>query len=108
MKKGTLFQQKVWKAMDLIPKGKVTTYKEIAKFLNTKAYQAVGSAVGKNPNAPKTPCHRVVNSDGRVGNYSGKGGVKRKIELLKNEGVEVKEGKIADFKNKMFYFNKSS
>ncbi len=88
------FSEKVWEALYEIPKGKVTSYKEIAKKLRTKAYRAVGTAVGKNPNAPKCPCHRVVNSDRKIGNYSGKGGVKTKIKLLKGEGVRVIDGKI--------------
>ena len=100
----TTFQKRVWKALELIPRGKVTTYKEIAKYLNTKAIRAVGSAVGKNPYAPKVPCHRVVLSSGRVGNYSGNGGVEKKIELLSSEGVEVEGDKIVDFKEKLFKY----
>ncbi|HLD02824.1 MAG TPA: MGMT family protein [Candidatus Nanoarchaeia archaeon] len=88
------FSEKVWEALYEIPEGKVTSYKEIAKKLKTKAYRAVGTAVGKNPYAPKCPCHRVINSDGKIGNYSGKGGVKTKIRLLKEEGVSVIDGKI--------------
>ena len=100
----TNFQKRVWEALKLIPKGKVTTYKEIAKFLNTKAVRAVGSAVGKNPYAPKVPCHRVVKSNGQVGNYSGGNGVETKIELLTKEGVEIKDNKIVDFENRLFKF----
>ena len=91
---GSTFQIRVWQLIAKIPKGKVTTYKEIAKALNTKAYRAVGSAVAKNPYAPKVPCHRVVNSNGNIGNYSANGGVAKKIELLKSEGVEIVNNKI--------------
>ena len=91
---GSAFQIRVWQLIAKIPKGKVTTYKEIAKALNTKAYRAVGSAVAKNPYAPKVPCHRVVNSNGNIGNYSANGGVAKKIELLKSEGVEIVDNKI--------------
>jgi len=91
---GSTFQIRVWQLIAKIPKGKVTTYKEIAKALNTKAYRAVGSAVAKNPYAPKVPCHRVVNSNGNIGNYSANGGVAKKIELLKSEGVEIVDNKI--------------
>ena len=89
----TKFQQDVWHLLSKIPKGKVTTYKAIAKVLNTKAYRAVGTAVGKNPNAPKVPCHRVISSNSYIGNYSADGGVKKKIELLESEKLDVKSGK---------------
>jgi len=103
--KATKFQQDVWKLISKIPKGKVTTYKELARALNTKAYRAVGSAVGKNPYAPIVPCHRVINSSGLIGNYSADGGVKKKIELLQSEGVKIKDNKI-DLKKYIYYFDK--
>ena len=90
----TQLQQRVWDALNEIPKGKVTTYGDIAKHLKTKAVRAVGTAVGKNPNAPQCPCHRVVRADGKIGNYSGKGGVNGKIKLLKKEGVMVEDGAV--------------
>jgi O-6-methylguanine DNA methyltransferase len=102
MKQPTAFQKEVWKAIAKIPKGKVTTYGHIAKHLRTKAVQAVGTAVGKNPYAPKIPCHRVVPANGKIGNYSGEGGVEKKVALLQKEGVEVKDGKIVGFEEKLF------
>jgi len=64
------FNKKVWAALQLIPRGKVAIYKEIAKYLEKpKAARAVGNACGKNPDAPRAPCHRVVRSDGRLGGY---------------------------------------
>ena len=54
-----------------------------------KAARAVANAVGKNPNAPKIPCHRVIRSDGSLGGYSGPGGIKTKKKLLKKEGIFV-------------------
>lgn len=101
----TEFQKKVHKALHLIPKGKVTTYAEIAKFLQTKAFRAVGTAIGKNPNAPKCPCHRVVPSSGKIGKYSGKGGIATKIKLLTKEGVFVQDGKIKNFEEVLFRFS---
>ena len=89
----------------MIPKGRVTTYGAIAKYINSRAYQAVGSAVGNNPYAPEIPCHRVVNSDGKIGGYSGDGGIDRKIELLSSEGVYVLDGKIVDFKKHFFDYS---
>lgn len=103
-KKATIFQEKVWEALSLIPCGKVTTYKAVADFLGTKAVRAVGTAVGKNPYAPIIPCHRVVLSDGKVGNYSDVRGVNKKIELLTSEGVFIKDSKIVDFKEKLFIY----
>ena len=91
------FNQKIWNLTTKIPKGKVTTYKILAEKLGTKAYRAVGNAMAANPYAPKVPCHRVVNSDGNVGNYSGKGGKKGKIRMLEKEGIKVKNNKIVDF-----------
>ena len=100
----TPFQQRVYDALLLIPKGRVTTYGAIANFLGTKAFRAVGSAVGKNPNAPAVPCHRVVPQDGCIGNYSAGEGVSTKIALLYSENVFVKAGKIVDFEAMMFQF----
>lgn len=98
------FQENVWKLMKQIPKGKVTTYGQIAKKLGTKAYRAVGSVCKRNPYAPVVPCHRVVKSNGEVGNYSGSGGIKKKISLLKKEGITVRNNKIVDFDKKLFEF----
>lgn len=94
LKRGTVFQNRVWCALNKIPKGKVTTYGLLAKYLKTNAVRAVGTAVGKSPNAPTCPCHRVVRSDGAIGNYSGRGGVKRKIQLLAKEGVQITDNTV--------------
>ena len=88
--KGTQFQLKVWNYLKTIPKGQVRTYLDVAKAINKpKAARAVANAVGKNPNAPKIPCHRVIRSDGSLGGYSGPGGIKTKKKLLKKEGIFV-------------------
>lgn len=88
--KGTDFQKKVWAELLKIPKGKTLTYTELAKKIGKpKAVRAVANAVGANPLAPMIPCHRVVRSDGTLGGYSGKGGIKTKIALLKKEGVNL-------------------
>ena len=88
--KGTDFQIKVWKYLLKIPKGKVKTYKEVAVAIESPySARAVGNAVGKNPYAPKIPCHRVIKSDGSLGGYSGKGGIKTKRKLLKKEGITL-------------------
>ena len=88
--KGTKFQLKVWKYLKTIPKGRVKTYKQVALAINMpKASRAVANACAKNPYAPKIPCHRVIRSDGSIGGYSGKGGIKTKKKLLKKEGIIV-------------------
>lgn len=97
------FQEQVWELLKKIPKGKVTTYKEIAHALNTKAYRAVGNACHNNPYSPVAACHRVVNSDGSIGGFSS--GVKKKIKMLEREGVKVRNGKIVDFKKILFKFS---
>ena len=87
---GTDFQIKVWNAISKIPKGKVKTYKELARLIRKpKASRAVANACGKNPFHIKIPCHRVIRSDGRLGGYSGKGGIKTKRKLLRSEGIFI-------------------
>lgn len=100
----TVFQKQVHKALSEIPRGRVTTYSLLSNHLKTKAVRAVATAVGKNPDYPRVPCHRVVLSDGQIGKYSGTGGVKRKIKLLQQEGVEVESDRIVDFENKLYSF----
>ena len=86
--KGTPFQLKVWNYLKKIPRGKVKTYSEVAKAIGKPlAVRAVANAIGKNPLAPQIPCHRVIRSDGSLGGYSGKGGIKTKRLLLKKEGA---------------------
>ena len=88
--KGTKFQKKVWNYLKTIRKGTVKSYKQVAIAINRpKSTRAVANAVGKNPLAPKIPCHRVIRSDGSLGGYSGKGGLKTKKLLLKREGIIV-------------------
>ena len=70
-----------------VPKGKVTTYRELAHALGTKAYRAVGQAMNRNPELVSVPCHRVIKSNGEVGGYAL--GIDRKKALLKMEGVQV-------------------
>ena len=101
------FDEKVWKLMEKIPRGKVTTYSLIARKLNTRAYRAVGNACRKNPYAPRVPCHRVVRSDGTIGGFSGQTSgktIEKKIRLLRKESVEIKNRKIVDFKKVLFRF----
>jgi len=88
--KGTRFQLRVWNYLKKIPLGSVKTYSQVAKGIGKPlAVRAVANAIGKNPHAPKIPCHRVIRSDGSLGGYSGKGGLKTKKLLLKREGVTL-------------------
>ena len=88
--KGTRFQQRVWDYLKKIPRGSVKTYSQVAKGIGKPlAVRAVANAIGKNPFAPKIPCHRVIRSDGSHGGYSGKGGIKTKKLLLKREGITL-------------------
>ena len=87
---GTLFQLTVWSYLRQIPKGTVKTYSQVANAIGKpSAIRAVASAIGKNPYPPKIPCHRVIRSDGSLGGYSGKGGIKTKKMLLKKEGINL-------------------
>ncbi len=101
------FNEKVWDLMKQIPKGKVTTYKILAEKLGTKAYRAIGNACRNNPYSPLVPCHRVVYSDGRIGGFGGETSgknIEKKIQMLKEEDVKVKNGEIVDLKKILFKF----
>jgi len=96
------FRQQCYELLKLIPKGKVTTYAEIAKALDSKAYRAVGSAMAKNRDLIHTPCHRVVRSNADVGEYAL--GSDKKISLLQEEGLLIENGKVKNFKEVFFSF----
>jgi len=96
----TNFDEAVYEVLRKVPRGSVTTYKNIANALNTKAYRRVGTSLKNNPYAPEVPCHRVVKNDGSIGGFMGHisgSTITKKIELLKSEGVEVINGKVVDF-----------
>ncbi|MBW2967300.1 MGMT family protein [Candidatus Woesearchaeota archaeon] len=104
------FNSQVWELCKQVPRGKVTTYGEIARALGCKAYQAVGNAMNKNPYGAgmyglddnrMVPCHRVVNSDGKLGGFAR--GADAKKELLQREGVAVVDGRV-DLKRHLHRF----
>ena len=83
---GTEFQGKVWNEISKIPYGETRTYKDLAIAIGRpNSSRAVANACGKNPYPPTIPCHRVVRSDGKLGGYSGKGGIEQKRTLLLKE-----------------------
>lgn len=80
----TPFQKNVYGVLKKVPKGKVVTYQDLAQAIGKKgASRAIGSAMRRNPIPLIIPCHRVIRSDGSLGNYSAIGGTKTK-ELLLN------------------------
>ena len=97
------YQQVILRLLAEVPKGKVTTYGDLAKELarrNPKwsplASRAVGTTMRNNPCGPQIPCHRVIKSDGSIGNFRGgeEGAIKEKTEMLRKEGVKISYGNI--------------
>ena len=97
------FSQRCYDIIKLIPKGKVTTYKEVAIALNSTAWRAVGSAMAKNKHIVVVPCHRVVRSDGNIGQYAL--GENIKSALLMSEGIEIENGKVKNLSQYMHTFS---
>lgn len=82
----TINSEDVYNMLLTIPKGKVSTYGDLAKALgNPAASRHIGRILSQNPNPIKVPCHRVVMSNGKIGGYAF--GTQKKKELLQNEGV---------------------
>jgi methylated-DNA-[protein]-cysteine S-methyltransferase len=97
------FDERCYDLLLKIPKGKVTTYKKMAEALDIKAYRAVGQAMNRNTCLVEVPCHRVVKSNGEVGGYAG--GLARKTELLREEGVEVSDNGQINLSEFLHYFS---
>lgn len=81
---GTIFQQKVWSAMNEIPYGKTWSYGDVARSVGTRAFRAVGQACKRNPLPIIIPCHRVIASDGNIGGFFGNIELKRKLLAHEN------------------------
>lgn len=92
LRAGMTFNQKVWALTARVPRGKVTTYAEIARKLGTRGYRAVGNALNRNPYAPAVPCHRVVGSSGALTGFFH--GIEKKREMLRKEGVALKASRV--------------
>ena len=96
-------EEKVYKKLLEVPKGKVTTYGELAKAIGLKNGQRViGRIMNKNPYPVIVPCHRVIKSNGKIGGYAW--GEKVKSKMLSNEGIKIKDGKILDAENTIYRF----
>jgi O-6-methylguanine DNA methyltransferase len=89
------FSETVYQILRTVPKGKVVTYGQLAELSGKpKAARAIGMLMAKNPDAPHTPCHRVVASDGSLHGYSGGDGLPTKMKMLVDEGVAIKNNKV--------------
>jgi methylated-DNA-[protein]-cysteine S-methyltransferase len=87
------FEEAVYSKIKEIPKGRVTTYKEVAVAIGKPgASRAVGNALNRNPHPIEVPCHRVVKSDLTIGGFAR--GTKEKKKLLKKEGVKFDKNKV--------------
>jgi methylated-DNA-[protein]-cysteine S-methyltransferase len=84
---------KIYEFLKKVPKGKVTTYKELGRVSNLHP-RTVGLRMKQNINPITIPCYRVIRSDGSLGGYSGSGGIRTKAKLLRKEGIEIRKGKI--------------
>ena len=95
----TEFQAHVYEVVKTVPSGRVTTYQWLAKRVGCGSARAIGQALRKNPFAPRVPCHRVIGSDLGPGGFQGQTGgaaLRRKINLLRSEGVTFRSGVLAE------------
>ena len=100
MSKEVSFFESVYKVVRKIPEGKVTSYGAIAKYLGTSiSARVVGWAMNASHSDETIPAHRVVNRNGLLTGKHHFGGSNIMKELLENEGVEVKENQVQNFKN---------
>ena len=86
----TPFEERVFEATRLIPRGKVSTYRDLADYLGCHSARAIGQALKRNPYAPEVPCHRVIQTDRSLGGFHGKTEGPYIIEnrnLLREEGI---------------------
>lgn len=102
------FSDKAYDLLRRVPKGRVTTYKEIAHALGSRAYRGVGQAMKRNPFAPEVPWHRVVAASGRIGGFQGKTSgtaIQKKLKMLKEEGIEFHGEKVKNFEKVLYRFS---
>ena len=94
------FRQRVFRVVSGVPMGRVSTYKEVARALSTKAFRAVGRALSTSKG--EVPCYRIVRSDGSLGGFRGSPDNREKAKLLAGEGIRIKDGRIQDFRRVFF------
>ena len=93
------FQRRVYETLRKIPRGRVTTYADLARAIGCRSPRAVGQALRRNPFAPFVPCHRVIASDGRPGGFEGRSSgpaLRRKLALLAKEDIRFIGGRMVD------------
>jgi O-6-methylguanine DNA methyltransferase len=88
------FNAQIYAIVQQIPKGRVTTYGQIAKLTRINSPRVVGNALHHNPDPPTIPCHRVVNAKGMLAKNFAFGGLVGQKKKLEHEGVEVKNGRV--------------
>ncbi|NLB34773.1 MAG: MGMT family protein [Elusimicrobia bacterium] len=89
----------------MIPAGKLSTYSDLAAYVATKNHaRAVGTALKKNPDPPRIPCHRVVRKDSSLGGYSMQGGLELKEKILIKEGIKIRNGRVVDLESFLYIF----
>ena len=87
--------ERIYEAVKKIPKGFVATYGQVAELAgNPKMARAVGNALHKNPDPDNIPCYRVVNSKGELAGAFAFGGAEVQANLLRADGIEVRDGKV--------------
>lgn len=97
------FDKKVYKKLLEVPKGKITTYSQLAKAIGLpNGQRSIGRIMNNNPYPVIIPCHRVVNSNGKIGGYAF--GQDVKTNMLAKEGIKIKNGKILNFGKTIYRF----
>lgn len=86
-------RDRVYSLLKQVPKGKVTTYKELAKSTGLHP-RTIGLFMKNNRDPVNIPCYKVIHSDGSIGGYSGRGGTETKKKLLKKDGIRIENNKI--------------
>jgi len=98
--------KKVYDLCKKIPKGKLSTYKLIAKKLNTNAYRAIGQILKHNKDPIKIPCYKIVKNNGEISGYNGNNrkNISKKIKLLGKDGIIIKNNKVLNFEKLLYKF----
>jgi methylated-DNA-protein-cysteine methyltransferase related protein len=86
--------EKIYKTVSQIPRGKVLTYKMVAKLSEINNPRLVGHYLHANPNHQTIPCHRVIKSDGTLAKGYAFGGIKKQKQILEKEGVKFEKQKV--------------